>query len=384
VIGKRFGKLVVIKDSGERTHDHILYKCQCDCGNVTLVKSSRLINGETRSCGCLRHKKGRHFTKSVPVIRKATLDKIGLKMNRLTIIDFKKELNKPIDAVLLCDCGNVIIKHMKDFSKGKIKSCGCLSREISQRAKIKRETPKPPKVYIYNPPNDITGKTYKNITVLYWCGVRTEKRGSKAPLWLCRCSCGREFVKTTTSITGKGDICGCTLKKNRQKRAEKLNIKRQEERVKLISSLPYIEESLNHTNRRSLKTIRNRVFIKHGDNCLRCGQKNSKKEPLCIHHLKMYWLYPKLRYLTVNNVPLCRECHDELHRKLGSFNPSVKDQINFIRNINNDVYMGSSINEVGWQTVESLELSTPPASEKDCFYYQAIKSVESITDATIT
>lgn len=54
--GKRFGRLVV-----EKLYDgpnHLKYKstlwvCKCDCGNTSLVETSNLMNGHTRSCGCL-------------------------------------------------------------------------------------------------------------------------------------------------------------------------------------------------------------------------------------------------------------------------------------------------------------------------------------------
>lgn len=57
LVGLRVGKLVVIKDSGQRTdHGEILWLCQCDCGNQTLVKTSHLVRKNrdgTSSCGCL-------------------------------------------------------------------------------------------------------------------------------------------------------------------------------------------------------------------------------------------------------------------------------------------------------------------------------------------
>ena len=57
LLGKRFGKLIVIQDSNRRTKDrHAYWKCQCDCGNICEVSSRELLNGSTASCGCLRSK----------------------------------------------------------------------------------------------------------------------------------------------------------------------------------------------------------------------------------------------------------------------------------------------------------------------------------------
>jgi hypothetical protein len=49
----RFGRLVALQDSGERNNGQVLWRCQCDCGRVKLVRSAVLVRGDTRSCGCL-------------------------------------------------------------------------------------------------------------------------------------------------------------------------------------------------------------------------------------------------------------------------------------------------------------------------------------------
>lgn len=55
LIGLRFGKLVVLRDSGQRikNKNEILWLCQCDCGNQILVKTSHLTGHHTSSCGCM-------------------------------------------------------------------------------------------------------------------------------------------------------------------------------------------------------------------------------------------------------------------------------------------------------------------------------------------
>lgn len=49
--GKRFGMLIAIERVGTR-NTFSLWRCKCDCGNETDVKSASLINGHTKSCGC--------------------------------------------------------------------------------------------------------------------------------------------------------------------------------------------------------------------------------------------------------------------------------------------------------------------------------------------
>lgn len=55
--GTRFGKLVVldffdwkVQPSGQRK---ALWRCACDCGEITVCTSSNLKSGHTSSCGCL-------------------------------------------------------------------------------------------------------------------------------------------------------------------------------------------------------------------------------------------------------------------------------------------------------------------------------------------
>lgn len=52
--GARYGRLVVEYKTGKRGHDDI-WKCQCDCGQTTIVRAGCLTHGRTKSCGCLRN-----------------------------------------------------------------------------------------------------------------------------------------------------------------------------------------------------------------------------------------------------------------------------------------------------------------------------------------
>ena len=52
--GQRFGRLLVLEDSGERKDRKVVWVCLCDCGNIKDVRSGDLKRGHTKSCGCLR------------------------------------------------------------------------------------------------------------------------------------------------------------------------------------------------------------------------------------------------------------------------------------------------------------------------------------------
>jgi len=52
--GKRFGRLLVIRQNGRSVHKEVLWLCLCDCRKRTTVRSQNLITGKTKSCGCYR------------------------------------------------------------------------------------------------------------------------------------------------------------------------------------------------------------------------------------------------------------------------------------------------------------------------------------------
>lgn len=52
--GMQFGHLLAIEPAGKTKDRHILWKCVCECGNITYVSSHSLICGCTKSCGCMK------------------------------------------------------------------------------------------------------------------------------------------------------------------------------------------------------------------------------------------------------------------------------------------------------------------------------------------
>jgi len=50
--GKRFGKLIVITQSGSDNFNNIKWLCRCDCGKEKIISGSSLRHKLTTSCGC--------------------------------------------------------------------------------------------------------------------------------------------------------------------------------------------------------------------------------------------------------------------------------------------------------------------------------------------
>lgn len=58
LLNQKFGRLLVISEAepvGKRNRP--AWHCQCDCGNIKIIKSEELKSGDTKSCGCLNDEK---------------------------------------------------------------------------------------------------------------------------------------------------------------------------------------------------------------------------------------------------------------------------------------------------------------------------------------
>lgn len=52
--GQRFGKLVVLSKTEQRSFGSVVWNCICDCGKGCMVSNASLISGNTTSCGCVK------------------------------------------------------------------------------------------------------------------------------------------------------------------------------------------------------------------------------------------------------------------------------------------------------------------------------------------
>jgi hypothetical protein len=63
LIGVKFGHLTIANISPKRKTRKIRVLCLCDCGKTTDIQLGNLVNGHTKSCGCLRAPHGQWNTK---------------------------------------------------------------------------------------------------------------------------------------------------------------------------------------------------------------------------------------------------------------------------------------------------------------------------------
>ena len=52
LVGRVFGGLTVIKDTGERKYRKAIWECLCVCGKTKLIRTDSLMSGASISCGC--------------------------------------------------------------------------------------------------------------------------------------------------------------------------------------------------------------------------------------------------------------------------------------------------------------------------------------------
>ncbi len=114
--GQRFGKLLVVEATEMRSSKKcIVWKCICDCGNTAYVPSGQLIEGNTKSCGCLWK----------PPIKEYE----GRRFGQLTVLSYAGREKGNHLWRCRCDCGRETVARQTELQSGKTKSCGCLKRK---------------------------------------------------------------------------------------------------------------------------------------------------------------------------------------------------------------------------------------------------------------
>lgn len=100
-------------------------KCQCDCGTIRYKEYRSLINGTSKSCGCLRTEQliERNIQKGIIPI--------GTKYGHLTVIEDlglrqQKRGRRARWSKCRCDCGTIIEVLNNNLKSGGSQSCGCV------------------------------------------------------------------------------------------------------------------------------------------------------------------------------------------------------------------------------------------------------------------
>ena len=187
LVGKRFGRLVVESFNSFKNH-RATWNCICDCGNTKVVLQDLLLNGSTKSCGCLK-------AETLPSNFK---NLSGRRFGKLVARHYDTSSKK---WECICDCGNTTYVSSYNLTSGKTKSCGCAKHEHG----------------------DKIGNRYGKLVVTEYAGL--DSAGNET-MWKCKCDCGNEAIVRSSSLTsGATKSCGCLHKSACQGSTDELVVK---------------------------------------------------------------------------------------------------------------------------------------------------------------
>lgn len=159
MVGKKFGKLTVLKQMPSSKFKNIMWECLCECGNKTVVAGFKLRNGHTKSCGHCNH--------------------VGEIINGVEILE---QIGGAWFKCKCPYCGNEFTQQYNRISSGHVRSCGCQA----------------------NHKKDMLGKTFGNWRVI--------SATDKPTHWLCECMCEKHTKRVLNGEVlrlGISTSCGC-------------------------------------------------------------------------------------------------------------------------------------------------------------------------------
>jgi len=118
LVGQRFSKLLVI-NRASNNGPYVMWNVVCDCGNSLKVRADSLADRSTQSCGCLH--------KSI-----VTANVVGKRFGKLYVLEATNERkNGSVVYLVICDCGNIKTISAAGLLSSRIKSCGCLIKDVT-------------------------------------------------------------------------------------------------------------------------------------------------------------------------------------------------------------------------------------------------------------
>lgn len=109
--GLHLGRLTVLEPTEERIRGAVVWKCRCDCGNVTETTRRRLLTGSVRSCGCGK--------------RPPLKDLAGRRFGMLTVVSYVGKDKGFHIWRCRCGCGKMTDVRQSNLLNGTTASCGC-------------------------------------------------------------------------------------------------------------------------------------------------------------------------------------------------------------------------------------------------------------------
>lgn len=138
--GKTFGHLTVLENLGKLNGaKEYSWRCQCDCGQETIVKGISLRSGNTKSCGCHKYDGIKRYNAMQSESAKIP---IGTRFGKLIVVEdlgFAPSYNGAEKNRrwyrCKCDCGNLKDYNGNSLKNGQRTSCGCISSVGEEKIK---------------------------------------------------------------------------------------------------------------------------------------------------------------------------------------------------------------------------------------------------------
>lgn len=287
----KFNRLKVIYYAGkwgkDKRKSHYWY-CLCECGTYKVIAATNLKQENVKSCGCKSS-------------RKENL--VGERFGKLIVLsENENTTHKRVRWNCLCDCGNYTVTTSNNLKSNKTKSCGCLQKENTSKARFK----------------DITGFKFGRLTVIERATMDHQ------PKWLCACECGEKTIARGLHLkSGHTKSCGCLLKESRIKNIQNVPIKYGKEHHSYNPTITDEERIKKRTLfAKELSDWKNKVFARDDYTCKCCNKRGSN---LNAHHLNSYHWAKEERFDINNGITLCVICHKNFHKKYGMKN-NTKEQ----------------------------------------------------------
>lgn len=124
LIGRRFGKLTVVKQEASSDSGQRRWLCECDCGGTCISTTKNLNSGKTTSCGC-----------------KKSPDLTGKVFGKLTVLGRSERRNSRGARTTpqwecRCECGAITYKATDTLTNPSVSMCAaCAAKYSSSKAR---------------------------------------------------------------------------------------------------------------------------------------------------------------------------------------------------------------------------------------------------------
>lgn len=191
ITGQKFNMLTAIREHGHDKRGKTLWEFRCDCGKTVINLRTCVVNGITKSCGCLKNNGSENR-------------KHGDSKTRLYKVYYSLRKKSETENVPICTDWYSGYEAFRDWAyKNGYTDKARINRKITERG----FTPENCFFSTEGYRKDLSGKTFGRLKVLGFSRIDTQSHHS---LWNCECECGKIFeVVGNALLTGNTKSCGC-------------------------------------------------------------------------------------------------------------------------------------------------------------------------------